>query len=86
MSLHKLVKCLQNAYEGFFDVGTVLVKVKPTNGKSFPVNPVFRSYDVGAKWTDFTFSKSSKLDVSSSLVMHGMNGGIADNTDNNVAN
>ena len=63
-------------------MGNILVKVKPINGKSFPVNPVFRSTAAAdaANLTDFTFSKSSKFDVSSSLVTRGINGGVAENT------
>ena len=39
----------KNTYECFGDVENILVKVKPINGRSFPVNPVFRSYVVAAK-------------------------------------
>jgi len=50
------------------------------NGKSFPVNPVWRSADGALKCTAFTFSKSSKFDVSSFELMVGTNGGVAGKT------
>ena len=54
----------------------LLVKVKPMNGRSFPENSVLRLY-----WSSdgggCAFSNSSKLDVSSLLVMVGMKGGVA---------
>lgn len=80
----KQLKHLHNTYSGFSAAGNILLKVKPMNGKSFPVNPVFLSCDIGAKWTDLTISKSSKFDVSSSLATCGMNGGVASNTCNNT--
>ena len=56
----------------------LLVNVKPMKGRSFPENSVLRLY-----WSNdgagCAFSNSSKLDVSSLLVMVGMNGGVAEN-------
>ncbi len=53
------------------------MKVKPTKGRSFPEKSPRRRFDsrsgVGAPR-----SKSSKLDVSSLLLMVGMKGGVAE--------
>ena len=61
----------------------LLVKVKPMNGRSFPENSVLRLY-----WSSdgggCAFSNSSKLDVSSLLVMVGMKGGVATEYDREI--
>ena len=54
----------------------VLVKVKPIKGRSLPVRPVDRLLNSSTSGPRFSFSKSSKLDVSSLLVTVGMNGGL----------
>ena len=61
----------------YLSLPRLLVKVKPMKGRSLPENSdvlrVYRSSDGGA----CIFSNSSKLDVSSLLVMVGMKGGVA---------
>lgn len=56
-----------------------LLNVNPINGRSLPLKPNCRVNGDVENCTDFTFSKSSKLEVSSFVRTVGMNGGRAVN-------